>query len=167
MGGGRVRRKEQGRWLVAHEHHSFPLSSTGEQAVRAVHEGWFAGTAAKDLDGMMAHVAEDVVSYEHDVPRQVLGRAGVREVCRTGLERSTGAVAWHVPEMAVVVRDDLAVAWGLNSMSAELPDGTTVASTSRGTCVFRRRGGEWEMVHQHLSYPHDPETGRAVWDLPR
>ncbi|GGZ95851.1 hypothetical protein GCM10010344_75080 [Streptomyces bluensis] len=164
-------RKEEGRWVVAHEHHSFPdLHGPDEQAraereVRAVHQHWFDRTAAKDLDGLMAHIAEDIVSYEHDAPLQYIGRDRVREVCRAGLDSAPGAVTWDVPELKVLIRDDLAVVWGLNHMTGETDDGTTDGTWSRGTRVFQRRGGEWHMIHQHVSYPYDPETGETKTDL--
>ncbi|QFU86121.1 SgcJ/EcaC family oxidoreductase [Amycolatopsis sp. YIM 10] len=150
-------RKEDGRWLIAHEHHSFPLVVDGEQRVRAIHEEWFDGTARKGLDGMMSHIADDVVSYEHE--SQVTGLSAVREVCRAGLEQSTGKVEWHVPELRVLTGDNLAVAWGINHMRAEQPDGTFAESRSRGTRVFERRDGRWRMVHQHVSFPVEPATG--------
>ncbi|MBD3009002.1 SgcJ/EcaC family oxidoreductase [Streptomyces sp. 5-10] len=164
-------RKEEGRWVVAHEHHSFPdLHGPDEQAqaereVRAVHQHWFDRTAAKDLDGLMAHIAEDIVSYEHDTPLQYIGRDRVREVCRAGLDSAPGRVTWDVPELKVLIRDDLAVVWGLNHMTGEMGDGTTENTWSRGTRVFQRRGGAWQMIHQHVSYPYDPETGEAKTDL--
>lgn len=170
-------RKEHGRWVVAHEHHSFPHTAGGEampaaaaaaaaeQEVRAVHRQWFDGTAAKDLDGLMSHIAEDVVSYEHSEPLQHLGVESVREECRRGLEATSGAVGWDVPDLEVLVREDIAVAWGLNRMQAQQPDDETVETWSRGTRVFRRRDGEWVMVHQHVSFPFDPTTGRARTDL--
>lgn len=65
----------------------------------------------------------------------------------------------------MLVRDDLSVTWGLNRMWAERPDGGVEESWSRGTRVFRKIGGEWTMVHQHISYPYDPETGQARTDL--
>jgi uncharacterized protein (TIGR02246 family) len=154
-------RKEDGRWLVTHEHHSFPDNSLADAgAVRALHERWFAATAAKDLDGIMDGIADDVVSYEHEAPLAYTGADAVREVCRGGLEASTGTVTWDVPELEVAVVGDLAVGWGLNRMTA---DGAE--EWSRGTRVFRRRGGRWEMVHQHVSYPFDPGTGAARTDL--
>lgn len=68
-------RRERDRWVIAHEHHSFPDSSaTGddgsdpEREVRDVHRHWFDRTRAKDLEGLMAAIAEDVVSYEHEEP---------------------------------------------------------------------------------------------------
>ncbi|MBI0380561.1 nuclear transport factor 2 family protein [Streptomyces albiflaviniger] len=160
-------RKEEGVWVVAHEHHSFPdLHGPDEQAqaereVRAVHQHWFDRTAAKDLDGLMAHIAEDIVSYEHDTPLQYLGRDQVREVCRAGLDSAPGEVTWDVPEMEVLIRDDLAVVWGLNHMTSETGDGTTEDTWSRGTRVFQRRGGHWQMIHQHLSFPLPPRPSPA------
>ncbi len=85
-------RRRDGRWVVAHEHHSFPYvepdagSATAEEEVRELHRGWFAGTAAGDIDGLMAGIAGDVVSYEHDEPLQHRGVEAVREVCARGLD---------------------------------------------------------------------------------
>jgi uncharacterized protein (TIGR02246 family) len=160
-------RKEGGRWVVAHEHHSFPLAdqAEGEREVLAVHQDWFEGTANKDLDGMMTHIADDIVSYEHEVPLQVLSVAEVREHCRYGLESSTGAVTWTVPDLKILIRDDIAVAWGLNEMRHETTDGEPAESWSRGTRVFQRRGAEWLMIHQHVSFPFDPETGAVETGL--
>jgi uncharacterized protein (TIGR02246 family) len=151
-------RKEDGRWIVAHEHHSYPderHDAAGERDVRAIHEQWSDRTAAKDLDGLMEHIADDVVSYEHEQPLEYVGRERVRESCRRGLEASSGAVGFEVPELEVRVREDLAVAWGLNRLVAETPGGETVVSWSRGTRVFMRRDGRWKMVHQHVSFPLD------------
>ena len=65
-------RKEDGRWVVAHEHHSVPDRSdpADADAIRAVHERWSAATAARDLDGIMTCIAPDVVSYEHEHHRR-------------------------------------------------------------------------------------------------
>jgi uncharacterized protein (TIGR02246 family) len=153
-------RKQDGRWLIAHEHHSFPLADTAAQSereIRDLHDAWFTATAAKDLDALMAPIADDVVSYEHEAPLQYTGREQVREVCRRGLEAGTGAVTWDVPELAVRTEGDLAVAWGLDRIRVEGQPETW----SRGTRVFRRVDGRWEMLHQHLSYPVDAASSAA------
>ncbi|WP_328852318.1 SgcJ/EcaC family oxidoreductase [Micromonospora globbae] len=166
-------RKRDGRWVVTHEHHSFPLAGpaatadgdhAAEQDLRLLHERWFDSTAAKDLDGLMAAIADDVVSYEHEQPLRYDGVQAVREVCEAGLAASgDGTVTWRVPDLTILVDGDLAVAWGLNHMRVTGPP--TVESWSRGTRVFQRRNGAWLMVHQHLSYPYDPSTGAARTDL--
>lgn len=163
--------RTDGRWVVRHEHHSFPDTTIadaqqGEADIRELHQRWFASTTEKDLDGLMACIADDVVSYEHDEPLEYVGVDAVREVCREGLEAvGEGEVGWEVPDMSVLVQGDLAVAWGLNRMTARMPGGDEHQSWSRGTRVFRRRAGRWELVHQQLSYPRDPATGTARTDL--
>jgi ketosteroid isomerase-like protein len=163
-------RKEGGRWIVVHEHHSFSDDRTAgaaraEREVRALHERWYAQTAAKDLDGMMEGIDERVVSYEHEAPLQYTGRDQVREACRRGLEAGAGDVTWTMPDLTVVVRDDIAVTYGLNRMTTQDAGGATQESWSRGTRLFARKDGAWSMIHQHVSFPFDPETGAARTDL--
>jgi uncharacterized protein (TIGR02246 family) len=157
-------RRENGRWAVVHEHHSFPISTDAderaEREVRDVHHRWAADTEARNLDGLMANISADVVSYEHDAPLEYVGIDAVRGVCKQGLDTAAESVSFTVPDLAVLVREDLAVAWGLNRVRT---DGDEF--WSRGTRVFRRVDGRWLMVHQHLSYPNDPETGAARTDL--
>lgn len=173
-------RKRAGRWVVAHEHHSFSLTdgptaanptperdrAAAERELRRLHERWFDSTAGKDLDGLMAPIADDVVSYEHDQPLQYIGVDAVREVCKAGLDAAGDSiVTWNVPDLRILVNGDLAVAWGLNHVQVKPADGQTVESWSRGTRIFQRRNGAWLMTHQHLSYPYDPATGHAKTDL--
>lgn len=165
-------RKERDEWVVVHEHHSFPYlgaeatrSSEAAEEVRRVHQLWFEGTAIKDLDGLMSNIADDIVSYEHDAPLQHTGVDSVREVCKQGLETSSGQVGWDVPDLTVIARGDIAVAWGLNRMTAEAPDGQLAESWSRGTRVFQQRNGQWMLIHQHHSYPYNPTTGEVETDL--
>ena len=70
-----------------------------QAAIRAVHEDWSAGTAAKDLDRLVAHIADEIVSYEHEAPLRYAGVAEVREVCRRGLDTATESVAFTVPDL--------------------------------------------------------------------
>ena len=145
-------RKIDGRWTVTHEHHSFPDASQAPDSaaaeIRAVHEEWTDRTAAKDLDGLLEHIAPDIVSYEQIAPLQYVGIADVREVCRQGLASSPARIDFDTPELTVLVGGDLAVSWGLDRIVA---DGNQ--KWSRGTRVFRRQRGQWNMVHQHLSLP--------------
>jgi ketosteroid isomerase-like protein len=144
--------KADGRWIVTHEHHSVadPTRSSEESVaeVVAVHEQWFDRTAEKDLDGLMEHIGPDIVSYEHAGPLQYVGIDDVRELCQRGLEVSTARIDFDIPDLTVHAYGDLAVAWGLDRIAT---DG--VEFRSRGTRVFQRRDGEWQMIHQHLPIP--------------
>jgi uncharacterized protein (TIGR02246 family) len=145
-------RKADDRWMVTHEHHSFTDASGSPEAsaaeIRAVHQEWADRTAAKDLDGLMRHIAPDIVSYEQAGSMQYVGIDDVREVCRHGLESSPGRIDLHVGDLTITEHGDLAVAWGLDRLAV---DGTE--SWARATRVFQRRDGDWQMIHQHRSVP--------------
>lgn len=159
-------RKENGRWVVIHEHHSFPLTETpaavAESEVRELLDHWSDRTAAKDLDGLMDGIAENIVSYEHGGPLQYVGKPAVQEVCKAGL--AVSEVELTVSDLTVAAQGDLAIAWGLDHVEASGDDGR-IDTWSRATRVFKRQPDGWKMIHQHLSFPLDPETGAARVDL--
>lgn len=136
-----------------------------ELTIRRLHDEWFDASAAKDLDRSMAPIASSIVSYEHSSPLQYDDIEQIRQECRRGFERAADDFRWTVPDLAVIVDGDLAVAWGLNRMADRLPDGCEEVTWSRGTRVFQRLDGRWMMTHQHVSFPIDPSTGIAATDL--
>ncbi|HET7715317.1 MAG TPA: nuclear transport factor 2 family protein [Bauldia sp.] len=136
-----------------------------EKEIRRDFDDWFRDAARKDLDAVMTRIAPDIVSYEHDAPLVYRGADSVREVCRRGFDAMPGKFRWDIPDLQIVVRDDLAITWGLNRMSAELPEGGKIEMWSRGTRAFRKIDGKWMMIHQHVSFPYDPATGQARLDL--
>jgi ketosteroid isomerase-like protein len=44
-------------------------------------------------------------------------------------------------------------------MRVQEPGGEPVETWSRGTRVFQKLDGRWQMIHQHVSFPFDPATG--------
>jgi hypothetical protein len=97
------------------------------------------GPSAKDIDGAMKPIAEDIVSYEHEAPLQYVGIQNVRAVCQRGL-----GIEPHERET------------GRRCRNREL-----VARTR----IFRKIAGEWKMIHQHESFPYEPQQGKSAMDL--
>jgi ketosteroid isomerase-like protein len=126
---------------------------------------WFRDAAARDVDALMTKIDDHVVSYEHVIPLQYSGANAVREVCRRGFEAMKGQFRWDIPDLQVIVRDDIAVTWGLNRMQAQESGKPGVELWSRGTRIFQKVDGKWKLIHQHVSFPYDPGTGAAKTDL--
>jgi ketosteroid isomerase-like protein len=135
--------------------------AAAEEELRKEFADWLAAAAKKDLDAVMQKIEDNVVSYEHDAPLVYNGAAAVREVCRRGFEAMPGEFNWDIPDLQIIVRDDIAVTWGLNRMRAKQSGQDEFVSWSRGTRIFQRKGDGWKLIHQHVSYPYDPETGEA------
>lgn len=134
-------------------------ADSAEAEIRALHDAWFAASERKDLDASMAPIAADVVSYEHVTPQEYRGVEAIRPICEAGFQYQANGFRWDVPDLEVIVRGDIAVTWGLNRMASHMPDGTMREEWSRGTRIFLRIDGAWKMIHQHVSFPMDPETG--------
>jgi ketosteroid isomerase-like protein len=137
---------------------------TAEAEIRKAFQEWFDDAVAKDLDAVMTKIAADAVSYEHEAPLVYRGADAIRQVCERGFDAAKGDFRWDVPDLQVIVRDDIAVTWGLNRMRFQEPGEQPVESWSRGTRVFHKVDGTWKMIHQHVSFPYDPETGQAKTD---
>jgi ketosteroid isomerase-like protein len=140
-------------------------NETTADEIRRLHERWFEASRRKDLDASMAAIASTVLSYEHSTPLQRTSIDEIREECRRGFALVGDDFAWTVPDLQVVSDGDLAVAWGLNRMTDRPADGSEATTWSRGTRVFWRSEGGWKMIHQHVSFPVDPETGFAAIGL--
>jgi ketosteroid isomerase-like protein len=136
-----------------------------EQEIRAMFREWMRASSAKDIDGAMKPIAQDIVSYEHEAPLQYLGIDNVRQVCQRGFDAIPGDFTWNIPDLRVLVRGDIAVTWGLNQMRSQQPGQPPVDTWSRGTRIFRKVGNRWQMIHQHVSFPYDPQTGHAALDV--
>jgi ketosteroid isomerase-like protein/uncharacterized protein YndB with AHSA1/START domain len=136
-----------------------------EEEIRELFVQWWRDAAAKDLDAVMRPIAPDVHAYEHEAPLQYQGQAALRETCRQGFEKAQGDFTWDIPDLQILVRGDLAVTWGLNRMRAQVPGQPVHESWSRGTRVFRKLHGQWKLVHQHVSFPFDPDSGLSRMDL--
>ena len=53
-------------------------------------------------------------------------------------------------------------AFGLHHVTGETTDGRTVEMFTRGTWCWRKIDGKWRVIHQHMSAPFDPRTGKAA-----
>ena len=135
-------------------------AAIAKRELRALFDSWFQASEHRDLDASMAPIAADVLSYEHEAPLQVRGVDALRANCKRGFDAAPGKFRWDIPDLRILVRGDLAITWGLNRMRAEAFEGW-----SRGTRVFQKIDGAWKLIHQHVSYPFDLESGRARTDL--
>lgn len=135
--------------------------SGDEAAIRGLVAEWSRALEARDADGLVAHYAADAVIYDCVAWGVALGREELREIWRRCLPHFPARFASRHRDLRVAVGGDVAFIHGLHRIDPEEPH--PVGHTwMRATACYRRIEGRWLAVHEHVSIPFDPMTGRAV-----
>src|SRR5678815_4109822 len=128
-------------------------------------QDWAKAVSAKDIQGAMSLYAPDVVSFDINPPLRYSGADKKRQAWLEGFAAYAGGLSYEVHEPAVTAQGDLAFVHSLNHVSGTLASGHTIEMWVRWTACFRRIGGVWLVVHDHVSVPADLQQGKAVTNL--
>jgi ketosteroid isomerase-like protein len=135
-------------------------------AINASVQRWVAAVNAKDINGIMAYYVPDDSLFVYDVipPRQYVGAAVYRKDWQGVLAAFPGAVHADVADWTIDTEGNLAYAHGTARMTGPGADGKIMDETVRITDVYRKIGGKWLVVHEHVSIPVDPVTNKPDMD---
>ncbi len=139
--------------------------SNSEAAIRQWVDRWAKAFRGHDLDGIMALYAPEVVAYDVVPPLQFSGREAYRKDYAEFLAQYDGPIDVEMRELRILVDGNLAYAAGLERIGGVLKGGQRSDVWVRFTSIFRRRGGRWLDIHDHVSVPADFGSGKAVLDL--
>ncbi|GAB3807015.1 hypothetical protein GCM10028798_30780 [Humibacter antri] len=143
--------------MTHHEQHEAELRQHITHIIEAI--------GAKDVDALRRLYAGDVVSFDVEPPLQ---HVGIDAKLRNWVKAFAvfDRLAYEVRDLQFEVGDDVAFGHGFGRLSGVLRNGTrTPGMWVRVSYGFRRIGGEWSLVHDHVSVPFDVTTGRGVADL--
>ncbi|QEL14368.1 YybH family protein [Limnoglobus roseus] len=118
---------------------------------------------AKDLDRIMSFYAADAVTFDIKPPFQLKGNAALRQMWEQCLPCfPDGSLSPVTRDVRVVAGGDVAAIHWLSQFAGWPPGHPAAEMWMRGTAVYRKTGGEWKIVHDHVSVPFDPRTGQIV-----
>lgn len=145
-----------------------PAGSRDAQAIRAVYAEYSNDVAARKLDAIMALYTPGNAFVGFDAFGPPSERVGNRAY-RNGFHYAKyfalfpGRISEAISSLHIVASPTLAYAYGFDRWSAE-PKGSTQTLTQvyRFTDVFEKIDGKWLIVHEHLSFPVDPRSLKAV-----
>ena len=140
-------------------------SGAADAGIRSWFNQWTKVFTNKNVDGIMALYADDVVAYDVVPPLQYVGREAYRKDYESFLSQYEGNLSVEMRDLHVGVAGDLGYAMGLELISGTLKNGQKSDVWLRFTSLFRKVNGKWLDFHDHVSVPADMESGKAMLEL--
>ena len=136
-------------------------ATKGEQEIRGLVEAWSQALEAKDITGLTANYAPDAVLFDIKPPFRVRGVAAIHQVWEEYLPCLPAKFESERREFHMTAGEDAAFVHCLHHVRP-------LGETSRGpdtwirvTVCYRKIGGKWQVVHEHVSLPFEPRTGQV------
>lgn len=139
--------------------------TSDEAQIRGLIEDWVKALRARDIDGVMANYASDVVVFDIDPPLHYEGADKLRAKWEGMFKSFKGPIDYRVQDVEVIASDETAFSHSLNFISATGKDGKKTQTWLRATICYKKIDGNWRVTHEHVSVPFDPETGQASLEL--
>lgn len=137
--------------------------SNDEKAIRALNQRFGAAVKARDIDKIMSvYIAdESLVVFDAIPPRQYVGARAYRKDFVDFLGLFPGPVKFQASDLSITAAGTLGFSHRIDSWDLTDKNGKPVTLVFRVTDVYRKINGRWLIVHEHVSWPVDPETGKA------
>ena len=136
-----------------------------EADIRRQMERWCAAIRAMDLDGVTSTYARDIASFDVGPPLRHAGAEAKMDNWAGVVAMFQPPLDYEIRDLTITVGDDVAFGHSLNRISSTSKDGKKKDIWVRFTACFRKIDNDWLIVHDHVSVPFDPTTGRALMNL--
>ena len=118
---------------------------SNENEIRELIENWAAAVRSKDMEGALAHHADDIVMFDVPLPLQSRGMDEYRKTWELFFATNRGGPgSFELTDVRITAGDTIAYCHGLLKI---------FDSTARLTMGLRKEGGQWLVAHEHHSYP--------------
>jgi ketosteroid isomerase-like protein len=132
-----------------------------EAQIKALEARFVAAVKARNLDAIMKTYSADVFVFDVSPPRQYVGAAAYREDWKGFLTGVKGPVGFDVTNLVVSAEGTIGYGRSIQHVTGVDPKGAKVDLTVRVTDVYRKTGGAWRVVQEHVSVPVNLDTGKA------
>lgn len=136
-----------------------------EARIRELIDRLVEGIRAADLDALAPIFDSDVVSFDVGAPLRHVGVAAKLRNWTEAFETFRHPLGYEIRDLTVNVGDDVAFAYGINRLTGTMPNGNEFVVWVRWTAGLRKIDGTWRIVHDQVSVPADPLSGKALLDL--
>jgi len=131
---------------------------TGDAQLKALETRFAKAFAAKDVDGIMKVYAPDVFVFDLITPRQYVGAAAYREDWKATFAGYSGPIKVEVKDVVVSSEGTVGYGHSIQRVTGVGPKGEKMDMVVRVSDVYRKAGGKWLIVQEHVSVPLDAKT---------
>ncbi len=137
--------------------------SSDEKAIGALNQRFAAAVKARDINAIMSVYipSESLFVFDAIPPRQYVGAKAYRKDFEEFLGLFPGPVQIEITSLSVTAAGTLGFSHRIDSWGLTDKNGKQVKLVFRTTDVYRKINGKWLIIHEHVSWPVDPETGKA------
>ncbi len=117
----------------------------------------------KDADAILANYqrSDSLVIFDLVPPRQYTGWDAWKKDWSDALKGCASAPRMDVSDLEVEANSDLAFSHNIGHFACVDPKGNRTEVTWRQTDCYRKQGGKWIIVHEHISVPVNLENGKG------
>jgi uncharacterized protein (TIGR02246 family) len=147
--------------------HPAYAGSREEAAIRALIDRWTKAAHEKNLDGVMSiyQRGQSLVAYDIVPPLQYKGWDAYRADYKAFFDMYDGPIEFEFRDLVIAADAAFGYSHELQRVSGTLKGGQKTAIWLRVTAIYQKTGGQWRVVHEHVSVPANLETGKAALDL--
>ena len=137
-----------------------------EAQVCEVIERWAKAVRAKDVEGVMACFAPDILTFDLAPPLQHAGREVIRKALEDWFPTWDGPIGLEIRDLHVTADGHVAYCTSLQRMSGTKTGGETPNLWCRSTMCLQKIDGTWRIAHEHTSTPFYMDgSNKAALDL--
>src|SRR5579885_3012490 len=141
---------------------AMPLRADDAAQIKNLEANYAAAIRARDIDRLMSNYVNspDLVVFDLIPPRQYNGWDAYRKDWQGVLAGCKESPVFEVTDLAI--DGDKSYAYGRSIQHLKCPgaNGGAMDVTFRVTDVYKKIGGKWFIVHEHISVSVDLETGK-------
>jgi uncharacterized protein (TIGR02246 family) len=134
-----------------------------EAAIRALIAKWSRAVEAKDAQAIVEDYCPEALLFDAIPPAKTRGRQAIAELWAQCFPYFPPRFRSEHKDLEVTVDGDVAFAHGVHHFVPEPADHPAGATWMRATICLKRVEGRWVVVHEHVSVPFDPMSGRAAF----
>ena len=136
-----------------------PAGPSDKAQIEALEKGFTAGFDAKSVDKVMSYYArEGLFVFDVSPPREHVGWADYKKDFEGLFAAYPGPATMQLSELSITVVGSVAYGHSVQDAHFTAADGTVTEAMVRVTDVYRKLGGKWKIVQEHVSVPVDLAT---------